>query len=91
MRQAIVEAATLPGYYLPETEAGLRIGFAVVLAWDKHVEGYRIDGQLAMRLRAMSPAQFAAYLGRMVDAGITCTGEGERFFQEEARSIRAAA
>jgi hypothetical protein len=38
----------------------------------------------------MSAYQFAALLGRMVDAGVTTTGDGEAFFTAMARDIRSA-
>jgi len=39
----------------------------------------------------MSAWQFAALLGEMVDAGVTCTGDGERFFADMNRTNRQAA
>ena len=39
----------------------------------------------------MSAWNFAALLGQMVDAGVTCTGDGERFFADMARTMRSAA
>ena len=68
------------GEHRPATEAGARALYAPLLSWNKHVEGYRIDGELAMNLRALSPYQFVALLGQMHDAGVTNVGEGERFF-----------
>jgi hypothetical protein len=38
----------------------------------------------------MTAWQFADMLGRMVDAGVTCTGDGERFFAQMARELHAA-
>jgi hypothetical protein len=33
----------------------------------------------------MTAYRFAALLGQMVDAGVECTGDGERFFSTMAR------
>jgi hypothetical protein len=85
MIEALHLAATTPGYYVERTHTALAPGFASALAYQKHVAGYRVSGKLAQRLNALSPWQFAALLGRMVDAGVTNTGEGERFFQDLAR------
>jgi hypothetical protein len=91
MIEALHYAAQYPGYYSEATEAALRPGFGAALAYVKHVNGYRFDGTLRFRIMEMSPWQFAALLGRMVDAGVTCAGDGERFFAEMARGLRAGA
>ena len=78
-----------PGYYEGETQAALRPAMPVLHAWEKHVLGFRIDGVLAYRLSALTPYQFAAYLGRMVDAGITNNGEAEVFFRNESHAVAA--
>ena len=91
MIQAIKEAATMPGCFVEHTENALRTGFGTALAYDKHVGGYRIDGTLAREINEMSAWNFAALLGQMVDTGVTCTGEGERFFAEMTRTMRQAA
>ena len=88
MVRALFNAAWYPGYYVPETQDALHAGFGAALAYDKHVGGYRIDGTLRARISAMSPWHFAAMLGGMVDAGVTCTGDGERFFAAMAREGR---
>jgi hypothetical protein len=85
MLEAVHHAVVYEGYYSPEVTARLRPGWGPFLAWQKHVDGYRIDGTLRMRLIALSPWQFAGLLGDMADAGVTCTGDGERFFAAMAR------
>jgi hypothetical protein len=82
MIEAIMEAAQLPGAHSQRIEDALRPGFGTALAYEKHVQGYRISGTLAAKINAMSPWQFAALLGQMVDAGVENTGQGERFFRE---------
>jgi len=80
MLDAIRNAAYYPGYYGPEKTATYREAIGAVRSYDKHVDGYRIDGMLRYRITSMSPWQFAGLLGEMVDAGVTNVGEGERFF-----------
>ena len=86
---AIMNAARYPGYYVERTQDALHAGYGAALAYEKHVRGYRIDGTLARHISEMSPWQFANLLGRMVDAGVTCTGDGERFFTRMARDLHA--
>lgn len=86
MIEAIHLAATAPGYYTERTHEALRPAFGAALAYGKHVRGYRISGTLAYTINSMSAWQFASLIGQMVDAGVTNTGEGERFFQEMGRA-----
>jgi hypothetical protein len=86
MVEALCYAAQCPGYYAPATQDALHAGFGAALAYGKHIQGYRVSGTLIAKISAMSPWQFAALLGQMVDAGVTTTGEGERFFSEMARA-----
>lgn len=81
----ISHAATMPGYFTERTQGILRTGFAVALAYEKHVNGYRISGQLHHRITSMTTWQFTALLGQMLDAGVTNNGEGERFFAAMGR------
>jgi hypothetical protein len=86
MTEAVMNAARYPGYFTEKTQDALSAGFGAALSYGKHVQGYRVDGTLAMRINAMSAWQFAALLGEMTDAGVTCTGEGERFFSAMAKA-----
>jgi hypothetical protein len=88
MIEAIALAAQYPGYYCQPTQDALRPAFGVALAYDKHVNGYRIDGTLRHHITSLSPWRFAALLGAMADAGVECTGDGERYFAERARKQR---
>lgn len=81
MVEAIIHAATLPGYFSPNTETALRVGFGAALSYDKHIRGFRVSGTTIYQISRLSPWQFAALLGRAVDAGVTNTGEGEQFFR----------
>ena len=91
MIEAIELAAQYPGYYCPGTQEAFHSGYGAALSYDKHVRGYRIDGTLAAHIQALSPWRFAGLLGAMVDAGVTCTGDGERFFAAMAREVRERA
>jgi len=91
MVEAIQYAATMPGYFVERTQDALAPGFGTALAYEKHVQGYRINGTLACEINSMSAWNFAALLGQMVDAGIQTTGDGERFFADMARKARQAA
>ncbi|MFJ1539245.1 hypothetical protein ACIODS_11950 [Micromonospora chalcea] len=89
MLEAIKTVAHYPGCYSERTEKPLRAAFGAFLAYNKHVDGYRIDGTLHRRITELSPYQFAAFLGRMVDAGVTNPGEGERYFADLTRTANA--
>jgi hypothetical protein len=86
MIEALCQAAQCPGYYSEATQDALRTGFGAALAYGKHVQGYRVSGTLIAQINAMSPWQFAALLGRMVDAGVENTGTGEEFFEAMGRA-----
>ena len=90
MVEAIVDCAQNPGYFGPNLEGALRPGYGAALSHEKHVQGYRADCTLIRHVNELTPWQFAALLGQMTDAGITNTGQGERFFADMARELRAA-
>lgn len=88
MHAEIVEAieyAQLPGYYSEGTERALRLAGGALRSYQKHVQGYRLDGDLIARINRMSSYQFTGLLADMIDAGVTNVGEGERYFQGMAR------
>lgn len=91
MIEAIENATWYPGYYSPEKAAILHTAWGAAMSYRKHVGGHRIDGQLAFHINSLSAYQFAALIGRMVDAGVQTTGDGERFFDAMAREIHAQA
>jgi hypothetical protein len=91
MIEAIENAVQYPGYYSAEKTEILHAAWGAALSYRKHYDGYRIDGVLRAQISQMSAYQFAAMLGRMVDANIMTTGDGERFFAEMVRESRAAA
>ncbi len=85
MKEAIIYAATMPGYFGEETEKALRVGYHVVSAWMKHVDGYRIPGEQIAVYNQQTPYQFAQTLARMVDEGVTNAYEAESWFRKERR------
>jgi hypothetical protein len=87
MVEAIENAVQYPGFYSPEKTEILREAWGAATSYRKHVGGHRIDGALAFRINGLSAYRFAALLGQMVDASVTNTGEGERFFAD----LRASA
>jgi hypothetical protein len=78
----IAEANNYPGLHNAEREAIFRTAFAALCSWEKHIDGYRADAALVAHINAMTPYQFCALLGDMIDAGISNVGEGEQFFNE---------
>lgn len=87
----IRNATWYPGYYSGPRDTLFRSAYSALLSYDKHIAGYRVDGDLISHIKALSPYQFCALIGRMVDAGISNVGEGERFFNQMARDLHAAA
>lgn len=85
MVEAIENAVRYPGHYSPEKTDILRTAWGAAMSYRKHVNGCRINGLLAQHINGLSAHQFAALLGRMVDAGVTTTGDGERFFDAMTR------
>lgn len=57
---------------------------AMLDAYAKFIEGYRIDGVLRCEITTASAYEFTAYLGRMIDSGCTNMGEFEQWFRDEA-------
>ena len=73
-------ASTDPGYFAQATEDALSPARYAVSAYQKHVGGYRINPVTSARIRNMTPWQFSAFLGQMVDSGCTNNGEFESWF-----------
>jgi hypothetical protein len=79
MVEALIYAAQYDGYYSEPAQTLFADAVSVARSYQRHVEGYRISGVKITAINAMSPWQFAGFLGQMVDAGITNVGQGERF------------
>jgi hypothetical protein len=82
MIEAIEIAATYPGHYHEPLQTMLHDAYAVALSYNKHIGGYRINGEKIAAINGMTAWQFAAFLGQMVDAGIENTGQGERYLND---------
>jgi len=80
-----------PGAFSEERTRLYNAAYIAMLAWDKHVRGYRIDPILNAQLQKLTPWEFAGFLGEMIDAGIANVGQAEYYFQEMARQMRVAA
>ena len=87
MVEAIFNSNNYPGFYNPARTALYSAAFGTAVAYQKHVLGYRISGDLAFRISQMSPWEFSGMLGSMIDAGIANTGQGEMFFSAMAREV----
>ena len=82
MIDALRNATFYPGYYTGERNELFTAAYGLMLAYEKHVSGYRIDGILRASIVGLTPWHFAALLGKMLDAGVRTTGDGERFFAQ---------
>lgn len=80
--ECITNATWNAGYYSPARQEAFRAGFGAWMSYDKHIAGYRVDGQLIAHINAMTPWEFCNLLGEMIDAGITNVGQGEEFFNQ---------
>ena len=82
MVEALMYAAQYPGYYSEATQAALRPGFGAALSYDKHVNGYRIDGTVRQRIttcpRGTSPGCSARWSTRASAAPETASGSLHR-------------
>lgn len=87
----IAEANNFPGTRNTASETIFRTAFAALCSWEKHIDGYRADAVLVSHINGMTPYQFCALLGDMIDAEISNVGEGEQFFADMARSLYARA
>lgn len=77
--ESITHAMHLPGYHSETTERAYRLATGAVMSYQKHVLGYRIDGNLNARIQQMSPRQFVLFLAAMIDAGVENVGQGETY------------
>lgn len=85
--EAVQNATYTTGYYTPAREALFREAAAAMRSYEAHIAGYRVNGDLVAHINAMSPWQFCNLLGQMIDAGVTNTGQGERFFREMGQAL----
>lgn len=84
--ECIANNAWIPGYYSDDRSELFGFAYGSWLAYDKHISGRRVDGNLIALIDAMSPWKFCALLGQMIDANVTNVGQGEQFFNDMARA-----
>ncbi|MEU8968142.1 hypothetical protein AB0D11_02505 [Streptomyces monashensis] len=89
--ECIRNATYYPGYYTGERAELFQAAFGAQVSYGKHIAGYRADATVIAHINSLSPWQFCALIGDMVDAGITNVGEGEAFFAEMGRRLYAQA
>lgn len=87
--EAVQNATYTSGYYTLAREELFREAAAAMRSYEAHIAGYRVNGDLIAHINAMTPWQFCNLLGQMIDAGVTNTGQGERFFREMGQALRA--
>jgi len=87
LMEAIANACYYPGYYTEATQAAFAGAGNALRSWDKHVEGYRIAGDLKYRMECMSMWHFTALLGQLID-DCENVGQAEVWFQNLARELR---
>lgn len=89
--ECIRNATYYPGYYTGQRAELFQAAFGAQVSYVKHIAGYRADATVVSHVNALSPWQFCALLGDMIDAEITNVGQGEVFFTEMARRLYAQA
>jgi hypothetical protein len=85
--EAVQRASYEAGYHTPDRQAIFGTASSACRSYEKHIRGYRAHGNVIAHINQLSPWQFCALLGEMVDADITNVGEGERWFADLARSL----
>ncbi|MFF2852663.1 hypothetical protein ACFVT5_41180 [Streptomyces sp. NPDC058001] len=89
--ECVRNATYYPGYYTGERSELFQAAFGAQVSYGKHIAGRRADSNVISHINALSPWQFCALLGDMVDAEIANVGDGERFFAEMARNLQPQA
>jgi hypothetical protein len=95
LKKEILEAIAInnsyPGYY-SETQAPLfQSAYSAMVSIEKHIIGGRFDPVFSYEVEKMSPWQYAAMVGEMIDAGVSNTYEGEQFFKAKRQEMYARA
>jgi len=77
-----IDTATLyPGSYSDEVTVVLWTAVPVLRHWDKYVGGRRINSVQSAVLENISPWEWTALLGEMVDADLSNSAEAEMWFR----------
>lgn len=77
MLDDIQEATVAPFMFSEQRAKALQAGYTARTAYYKHIEGCRISPEKTLAVKALSPYQFARFLGRMIDAEISNMYEAE--------------
>jgi hypothetical protein len=78
VRVAAMEHGTLD----PSQEESFRPAYDVACSWFKWIKLGRADYTVCEYINNLTPYQFCAFLGRMIDAGITSTSQAGQYFSE---------
>jgi hypothetical protein len=87
--ECIENASQVDGYYTEQRQEIFRTATGAYRSYDTHITSPRFDGNFIAHIKGLSPWQLCNLLGDMVDAGVTSTGQGERYFRQ-LRSDRYA-
>ena len=82
MLDDVREAVVAPCMFSEQRAKALQTGYTAVNAYYKHIEGCRISPEKTLAVKALSPYQFAKFLGRMIDAGVSNMFEAELWLQQ---------
>ncbi|RJU01965.1 hypothetical protein D6T65_04925 [Arthrobacter frigidicola] len=88
--EAIETSNLYPGYYNEQMSTLFGAALPVARSYRKHVDGGRIDPMTSYEIEMMSPWQFSAFVGEMIDAGISNNYEGEMFFRSMRKELVSA-
>lgn len=72
------------GYDNEQRTAIFATAHTALCAYAKFIDGFRIDGMLRFQILDLTPREFTAFLGRMIDSGCTNMGEFEQWFRSES-------
>lgn len=83
-------AAMEPGTLYSSQQDSFLPAFDPACSWYKHIKAARASYLVIEHVNAMSPYQFCAMLGQMIDARVHTTSQGAQYFdQMRARLVRA--
>ncbi|MFF8589907.1 hypothetical protein ACF061_00460 [Streptomyces sp. NPDC015220] len=89
--ESITSAAWHEGSHDAARQETFRTALGAWMSYEKHIAGYRADCKVISHIKGLTPYQFCALLGDMIDAGISNVGEGERFFAQLRTELYAQA
>jgi hypothetical protein len=84
-------AAMEPGTLHASQEATFRPAFDAACSWYKHIKTGRASNIVLEHVNSMSPWQFCALLGQMIDADVRTTSQGGEYFDKMRAELYAQA